>query len=164
MSVITAYLGLGTNLGDRVQQLQQAVRSLAETDGITIAQVSAIYQTEPVGYVDQPDFLNMVVRLETKLNADELLTVVLEIEQKLQRVRTIRWGPRTIDIDILLYGREQYQYPHLEIPHPRMWERAFVLVPLLDVMESSEQEFWKASEYLEKLPDTKEVHKTQLSI
>ncbi|WP_082050539.1 2-amino-4-hydroxy-6-hydroxymethyldihydropteridine diphosphokinase [Risungbinella massiliensis] len=164
MSTITAYLGLGTNLGDRPKQLQQAVQLLAESDGITISKVSAIYQTEPVGYVDQPDFLNIAVRLETNLTATELLTTALEIEQKLQRVRTIRWGPRTMDIDILLYGKEYYQSSHLEIPHPRMWERAFVLVPLLDVMEPFEREFWRVSEYLAKLPDRKEVHKTPLSL
>lgn len=132
---VCAYLALGSNIGDRAQTLRQAIRKLQEHPGINISRVSFVYETDPVGYVDQDAFLNMVVAVETKLTADELLNTALSVEKELGRVRTIRWGPRIIDIDVLLYGQDTIQNEHLMIPHPAMAERAFVLVPLRDVWE-----------------------------
>lgn len=132
---VCAYLALGSNIGDREQTLRQAIRKLQEHPGIGVARVSFVYETDPVGYVDQDAFLNMAVAVETNLSADELLNAALSVEKELGRVRTIRWGPRTIDIDVLLYGQDNIQNEHLMIPHPAMTERAFVLVPLRDVWE-----------------------------
>ncbi|WP_323708564.1 2-amino-4-hydroxy-6-hydroxymethyldihydropteridine diphosphokinase [Mammaliicoccus sciuri] len=129
----TAYLGLGSNMGDRQHQLQESVKLLNEIDGIQVVQESPIYETKPVGYTDQPDFLNMCIEISTELESSELLKVCMMIEQQLHRVRVERWGPRTIDIDILLYDQSVIQSPELEVPHPRMTERAFVMIPLNDI-------------------------------
>lgn len=129
----TAYLGLGSNLGDRLGHLRRAVELLRAHPDIRITGVSSIYETAPVGPVEQPDFLNMVVAAETTLSPEKLLSVTQEIEKRLHRVRTIRWGPRTLDIDILLYGDLTLHREGLILPHPRMEERAFVLIPLLEV-------------------------------
>lgn len=130
---VTAYLGLGSNLGDRLDHLRQAVVLLQAHPEIRITRVSSIYETAPVGPVEQPDFLNMVAAAVTTLPPEELLSVAQAIEKRLHRVRTVRWGPRTLDIDILLYGDLILQQEGLTIPHPRMEERAFVLIPLLEV-------------------------------
>jgi 2-amino-4-hydroxy-6-hydroxymethyldihydropteridine diphosphokinase len=146
---VTAYLGLGSNLGDRAENLQRALELLGRTgdlardrsgvevaqvrNGIEVAQVSPVYETDPVGYLDQPPFLNLVAEIRTNLAPVPLLQACLRAERDLGRVRTVRWGPRSIDIDILLYGALTLREPDLEIPHPRLWERAFVLIPLLDL-------------------------------
>lgn len=127
-----AYLSLGSNLGDRLDMLSRAVRSL-EQPGTRVLQVSSVYETAPQGKTDQPDFLNIAVRVETALAPPDLLVHVQQVELALGRVRTVRWGPRTVDIDILLYGGEIVAWPELELPHPRMLERAFVLIPLLEL-------------------------------
>lgn len=129
----TAYLGLGSNMGDRELQLEEAIKLLNEVNGIEVIQTSPIYETKPVGYTEQPDFLNMCIEISTELESSELLKVCMTIEQQLHRVRVERWGPRTIDIDILLYDQSVIQSPDLEVPHPRMTERAFVMVPLNDI-------------------------------
>ena len=129
----TAYLGLGSNIGERELQLEQAVTFLNSEEGIKVTQVSPIYETKPVGYTEQPDFLNMCIEISTELEALDLLKVCMMVEQQLHRVRNERWGPRTIDIDILLYDQSVIQSPDLEVPHPRMTERAFVMVPLNDI-------------------------------
>jgi 2-amino-4-hydroxy-6-hydroxymethyldihydropteridine diphosphokinase len=131
--VTRAYLGLGSNLGDRLAHLQRAVDALAATDGIRVVAVSSVYETAPVGGPAQDDFLNAVAAVDTDLAPRDLLDAALGIEQLEDRVRTIRWGPRTLDVDVLLYGDERVDEPDLEIPHPRMAERAFVLAPLHDV-------------------------------
>lgn len=131
---ITAYVALGSNIEDRDQHLQQAISLLHEQPGITVEACSSIYETEPVGYVDQSPFLNMVIELITELSAEELLVTMLAIENRLGRTRDVRWGPRTIDLDLLLYGEHSLTTPDLIIPHPRMHERAFVLVPLAEVL------------------------------
>jgi 2-amino-4-hydroxy-6-hydroxymethyldihydropteridine diphosphokinase len=131
--VTRAYLGLGSNLGDRLAHLQRAVDALATTPGVTVVAVSTVYETAPVGGPAQDDFLNAVVAVDTDLMPRELLEAALRIEQLEDRVRTIRWGPRTLDVDVLLYGDERVDEPDLEIPHPRMYERAFVLAPLHDL-------------------------------
>ncbi|MED4586635.1 2-amino-4-hydroxy-6-hydroxymethyldihydropteridine diphosphokinase [Brevibacillus choshinensis] len=132
---VCAYLALGSNIGNREETLRQAIRQLHEQPGIRVSRVSFVYETDPVGYIDQEAFLNMVVAVETEFSADQLLETALSVEKELGRVRTIRWGPRTIDIDVLLYGQYTIENEHLKIPHPAMAERAFVLVPLRDVWE-----------------------------
>ncbi|WP_145477379.1 2-amino-4-hydroxy-6-hydroxymethyldihydropteridine diphosphokinase [Staphylococcus warneri] len=131
--MVKAYLGLGSNIGDRVHQLQQAIRIIDQYQYIDVTSISPIYETEPVGYTDQPQFLNLCIEIETTLNPQELLKRCLETEEALHRVRKIRWGPRTLDVDILLYGNEIIEEDNLIIPHPRMTERAFVLIPLNDI-------------------------------
>ena len=128
-----AYLGLGSNLGDRIAHLQGALDALGATDRIELLAVSDVYETAPVGGPDQDDFLNAVVVLETDLSPRALLAVARRVESLAARVRTVRWGPRTLDVDVLVYGDERVDEPDLQIPHPRMAERAFVLAPLHDV-------------------------------
>ncbi|QHJ69694.1 2-amino-4-hydroxy-6-hydroxymethyldihydropteridine diphosphokinase [Planococcus halotolerans] len=128
-----SYLSLGSNMGDRIGMLREAVRLLKEHQAIDIMKISSLYETDPVGFTEQDAFLNMVVYLQTDLSAFELLEVCQSIERKLDRKREIRWGPRTIDLDILLYNQDELETDKLVIPHPRMHERAFVLVPLLEL-------------------------------
>lgn len=130
-----AYVALGSNIGDREALLREAVERLDANPGIRVCRVSAIYETEPVGYTDQPSFLNMVVAVRSQLPPIELLRELLDTEKRLGRVRDIRWGPRTIDLDLLLYGEVSMKTEELELPHPRMLERSFVLVPLHDVID-----------------------------
>ncbi len=129
----TAYLGLGANLGDRLANLREAVRMLDEHPSCRVTACSSIYETDPVGPVDQPDFLNAVIATETDLRPEELLDLVHSIENKLGRVRTIKWGPRVIDIDILLYGQLEIEADGLTLPHPELMKRAFVLVPFAEI-------------------------------
>jgi 2-amino-4-hydroxy-6-hydroxymethyldihydropteridine pyrophosphokinase len=132
-----AYIALGSNLDDREGLLRQAVEHLCKQPDVHVLRVSGIYETDPVGYTDQPAFLNMAMAVETTLSPIELLHALFEVEQLLGRVRDIRWGPRTIDLDLLLYGDVTMDDEELTLPHPRMLERAFVLVPLGDVIDSS---------------------------
>lgn len=133
---VTAYLGLGANVGDALGTLTAAVFALDETDGIAVADVSGIYETDPWGGVDQEPFLNCCVRIVTSLGPYELLGELQDTEAAFGRDRDteVRWGPRTLDLDLLLYGDETIDTPDLVVPHPRMHERAFVLVPLLEIM------------------------------
>src|SRR5215471_14473951 len=128
----TAYLGLGSNIGDREQNLREALAKLAAPD-LRVARLSSVYETEPVGFAAQRWFLNLVVEIETDLFPMQLLSRTAKIEQALGRARTVKNGPRTLDIDILLYGRAVVRSAKLEIPHPRMAERRFVLAPLADL-------------------------------
>ena len=125
----TAYVALGSNLGDRLEHLRAAARRLDATRGIDLVRSSRVYETEPVG-PRQPPYLNAVVEVETTLTPHELLEAARGVEDSLGRVRAERWGPRTIDVDILVYDELTVDEPDLEIPHPRMHERGFVLVPL----------------------------------
>ncbi len=129
---VRALLGIGTNLGERLENLQRAVDILAATQGVSFERSSRVYETDPVGPA-QPDFLNIVVAVETDLTARELLGVCAHIEAELHRVRLEHWGPRTIDVDILNFGDQDLDEPDLVVPHPRMHERAFVLMPLLEL-------------------------------
>lgn len=135
-----AFLGLGSNLGDRLAHLQRAIDALAATSGIQVVAVSAVYETAPVGGPSQDDFLNAVLAVDTDLLPHDLLAAAMHAEQLEERVRTVRWGPRTLDVDLLLYGDEHIDTPDLEIPHPRMHERGFVLAPLRDVAPERVQE------------------------
>lgn len=128
-----AFLSLGTNLGDRQGYLKAAIESLKK-NAINLLALSPIYETEPIGVLDQPNFLNMVIKIETDLTPEELLKVTMEIEQEQHRVRVKRWGPRTLDIDILFYDDLVIDNPPtLLVPHPRASERAFILLPLNDI-------------------------------
>jgi 2-amino-4-hydroxy-6-hydroxymethyldihydropteridine diphosphokinase len=131
--VTRAHFGIGSNLGERLAYLQLAVDQLASADGVTVVGVSPVYETAPVGGPDQPDYLNAVVAVDTTLTPHELLRVAQGIEAEAERVRTVRWGPRTLDVDLLLVGDEQIDDPDLVVPHPRMTDRAFVMVPLADL-------------------------------
>jgi 2-amino-4-hydroxy-6-hydroxymethyldihydropteridine diphosphokinase len=128
-----AYLSLGSNLGDRMHYLKNAIQALDSDPNIKVLATSSVYETDPVGYTDQGKFLNMAVKIETSLVAKELLETCLKIEKSLGRVREIKWGPRTIDLDILLYNNENIETDRLIIPHPRMHERLFVLIPILEI-------------------------------
>jgi len=130
---VTAYLGLGSNVGDRLAMLQQAVDMLGERPGIHVLRSSRVYETQPVGGPGQPDYLNAVLELETDLTARALLDACLEVETAMGRVRDVRWGPRSIDIDLLTFGDLALEEPGLIVPHPRMHERGFVLVPLMEL-------------------------------
>ena len=127
-----AYLGLGGNLGDRLACLQRAV-DLLKAEGVRVVASSRVWETEPVGGPDQPDYLNAVVRVETELEPMQFLAACQRVERALGRVREVRWGPRTIDIDVLLFGDVTMEDPALTLPHPRMLERAFVLLLLLEL-------------------------------
>ncbi|HVF05641.1 MAG TPA: 2-amino-4-hydroxy-6-hydroxymethyldihydropteridine diphosphokinase [Frankiaceae bacterium] len=126
-----AVLSLGANLGDRLATMQAAVDALAAR--VTVVAVSPVYETEPVGGVVQPDFLNAVVLVDTDLPPRELLTLALEVEHAAGRARGERWGPRTLDVDLVVYGDVTSGDPAVTLPHPRAHERAFVLRPWLDV-------------------------------
>ena len=128
-------MGLGSNLGEREATLWKALEGLGATEGIEVVAVSSFRETDPVGVVDQPRFVNAAAALETSLPPRELLERLLDVERSLGRDRAVeeRWGPRTVDLDLLLYGGESIDEPGLEVPHPRLAERAFVLEPLLEL-------------------------------
>jgi 2-amino-4-hydroxy-6-hydroxymethyldihydropteridine diphosphokinase len=129
----TAFLGLGSNLGDRLGTLQQATDLLGAEPGLTLTGCSRVWETVPVGGPPQPDFLNVVVRADVTLEPLGLLAACRRVEAALGRVRDVRWGPRTVDVDVLLIDARTMHDPELTVPHPRMHERAFVLLPLLDI-------------------------------
>ena len=134
----SAFVGIGSNLGDREGNFRQAVELLSAEDGIDVVAVSEIRETDPVGPIEQGPFLNGAVRIETGLAPRELLERLLAVEERLGRVRRERWGPRTIDLDLLLYGDDVVDEPGLTVPHPRLHERRFALEPLSDLAPSLE--------------------------
>jgi 2-amino-4-hydroxy-6-hydroxymethyldihydropteridine diphosphokinase len=128
-----AYIGVGSNWGDRLATIGGAVAALEELDETRVEAVSHVYESEPWGEADQPPFANAVVAVDTELRADQLMEDLHQIEDKFGRKREVRYGPRTIDLDILLFGDEEWTLPDLTIPHPRMAERDFVITPLLEI-------------------------------
>lgn len=126
-----AYIGLGSNLGDRLDNLRRAVAALNQA-GVMVRKVSSVYETDPVG-PPQPDFLNAVCEIETELSPRELLARLKAIESEMGREPGERWGPRNIDLDLLLYGDEVIDEPDLNVPHPEMINRRFVIAPLLEI-------------------------------
>lgn len=128
-----AFLGLGSNVGNRQFELDRAVQRLASHPGVSVKRVAAYLETEPVGYLLQGKFLNTVVEIETTLSPHGLLELARGLEEEAKRTRTIRFGPRTLDVDILLYDDLVLNAPDLVIPHPRMRERGFVLLPLMEI-------------------------------
>ena len=137
---VTAFLGLGANVGDRLETLTSCLFVLDESDGVAVEDVSGVYETAPWGVEDQDPFLNAVVRVRTTLSPRELLAEchLTEAAFGRDRDREQRWGPRTLDIDVLRYGDEVVDEPDLQVPHPRLGERAFVLVPLMEVFPGAE--------------------------
>ena len=129
----TAFIGIGSNLGDRETHLRRALDLLAAEDGIEVVAVSGLRETEPVGPVEQGPFLNGAVQVSTDLPPQQLLARLLDVEQRLGRVRDVRFGPRTIDLDLLVYGDETADEPGLTLPHPRLHERRFALEPLAEL-------------------------------
>lgn len=144
----TAVLGLGGNIGDPRSRMAAAIGRLADNPAIRVEAVSALYKTPPWGKTDQPAFLNAAIRIETGLTPRALLETILDVERRLGRDRGERWGPRTVDIDILLYGAQAIDEPGLHVPHPRLHERAFALAPLADVMAEASFGGLSAAEWL----------------
>ena len=149
---IEAALGLGGNLGDPVAAFAVALRALDAHPEVAVLKLSSVWRTAPWGKLDQPEFLNMAALVETSLSARALLAVCLDLERQAGRERGERWGPRTLDIDILSYGAETIDEPGLQLPHPRIAERAFVLAPLAEIAPEMSvggqaiAERWTASE------------------
>lgn len=156
--MITVYLSLGSNIGDKKNYLNQALASLNDLPATKVVKVSSFYQTTAWGNTNQDNFLNITCQLETMLEPQALLSYCQQIEKDLDRIRHEHWGPRTIDIDILLYGDDHINEINLKIPHPYMTQRAFVMVPLEEIAPDLVIEKKHLSDYLEKL-DTSEVVK-----
>ncbi len=133
MTMVVAYLSLGSNMGDRLARLREAVDMIEESHSVRLKRLSSVYETEPIGNVEQADFYNIVIEIETKLSPKELLCLAHEVEISLKRKREVPWGPRTIDVDILLYDELTIDEDDLKVPHPEMLNRAFVLIPLVEI-------------------------------
>lgn len=153
------YLSLGSNLGDRLRFLKKAIEKIGESDSVAIRKISPVYETDPVGNPDQPRFLNLVILIETTLKPLRLLDYLLDIEERLGRERDEKWGPRTIDLDILLYDELITSSDRLTLPHPRMHQRRFVLVPLARINPNLFHPLLKKSveELLRLCPDQSKV-------
>lgn len=149
-----AALGLGGNIGDPRDYMARALRMLDSHEDCRLVTVSALYRTPPWGKTDQNDFLNCCALLETRLEPEALLDLCLDTEARLERVRAERWGPRTIDIDVLALDGQRVSTDRIEIPHPRMTQRAFVLVPLADIAPDMEIDGRTVSGWLEGLDST----------
>lgn len=158
-----AYIALGANIEPRKKCMDSALKELAARDSVFIQKESSIYETAPVGYANQADFLNMVIEVNTSLTSIELMLLCQKIEHKMGRDRKIRNGPRTIDLDILVYNQENSKMENLILPHPRMHERAFVLIPLNEVAPNLILPTWnkRVVYFINKLPesDIKDVTK-----
>ncbi|MEK7397821.1 MAG: 2-amino-4-hydroxy-6-hydroxymethyldihydropteridine diphosphokinase [Candidatus Poribacteria bacterium] len=128
-----AYIGLGSNIGDKSDNIKRALEILDQFDGLKIVKISSFYETEPVGYEDQDWFVNAVAKIDTVLSPEQLLIVFKKVEKLIGRKDRIRWGPREIDLDLLFYDQMLIDIPNLIVPHPRLHERAFVLVPLAEI-------------------------------
>ncbi|UGB31087.1 2-amino-4-hydroxy-6-hydroxymethyldihydropteridine diphosphokinase [Metabacillus sp. B2-18] len=127
------YIALGSNMGNRERYLLDAIKKINQHPSISVVNISSIYETDPIGFTEQEQFLNMVIHANTDLTASQLLLCLQEIEKLLDRKREVKWGPRTLDLDILLYNHENIEAEQLIVPHPRMHERAFVLIPLYEL-------------------------------
>ncbi len=127
------YIGIGSNIGDKIRQCEDAISLILEVDRHRLLAKSSFFKTQPVGYISQDWFVNGVIKIETDLEPFPLLKVLKDIERKLGRRETVRWGPRAIDLDILLFDDQTMETEELQIPHPRMAERQFVLIPLLEI-------------------------------
>ncbi|MCA1066553.1 2-amino-4-hydroxy-6-hydroxymethyldihydropteridine diphosphokinase [Rossellomorea sp. AcN35-11] len=155
----TAYISLGSNIGTREGYLEKAINILGSHGKIEVTKRSSIYETDPVGFTEQGEFLNMVIEIRTSLSPETLLHQCLQVEVDLGREREFKWGPRIIDLDILLYDDKMIESENLLIPHPRMQERAFVLVPLIEVAPNLEHPSIHAPlvDFLDEIPDKEGV-------
>ena len=133
VSTYVAYIGFGSNIGDRLKHIQNAIHALSKTEGITLLKISSVYKTDPIGYEAQGEFLNGVIAIQTTLSPLSLLHTLKDIETVVGRQHRIRWGPREIDLDLLIYGDLCLQTEQLVVPHPEMHLRRFVLVPLAEI-------------------------------
>ena len=160
---VTAYIGLGGNVGDVFANMKTAIKSLNEHHQISVKLISNVYKTPPWGIEDQDWFLNACASVETSLTAQELLTECLEAEKALKRIRNLRWGPRTIDLDVLVFGEEHIAEENLQVPHPRMHERAFVLMPMADIAPDMLLHGKTISHWLKRI-DAGEIQKTDKAL
>ena len=160
----TVYLSLGSNIGDRAKNLHAAIAALPEAE-VRVTKVSSFYETEPVDLREQPWFLNCVVEGETEVPAAQLLKKLREIESRMGSKKLVAKGPRVIDLDILLYGQETIDTPELQVPHPRMHLRRFVLVPLAEIAPELRHPAWSgtAEDLLARTPDQSEVRRLNLA-
>lgn len=160
MAETTVYFSLGSNLGDREKNLRTAVSALADAK-VRVTRVSAFYETEPVGLREQPWFLNCIVEAQTEIPALELLRALRSIESRLGSKKLVPKGPRLIDLDILVYGDETIDTPELQVPHPRMLQRRFVLVPLAEICPNLKHPSWRgtATELLARAQDQSQVRR-----
>ncbi|WP_290033056.1 2-amino-4-hydroxy-6-hydroxymethyldihydropteridine diphosphokinase [Ligilactobacillus cholophilus] len=159
------YLGLGTNLGNKQQNLEQIIALLQKHDEIKLLKQSSVYETSPVGGVEQDNFYNMVIKIGTTFSAEQLLEIIHEVEKKLKRIRIIHWGPRTADVDILYFNEQQMNTEHLKVPHPEILNRLFVLVPLLEICGTDFYDYDRlvnARQALEDTSDQKLINRGQL--
>ena len=148
------YLSLGSNIGNRQEYIESAIELVGKTEGIKILKKSGLYETSPVGYVEQDLFLNAVIKIETDFSAREILKIINKIENELDRKREIRWGPRTIDIDILIFSDKKINETDLIIPHKEMFNRLFVLVPLIEIYDG---EYFEKEKIIERIEELVEV-------
>lgn len=145
------YLSLGSNIGNRQEYIESAIELVGKREGIKILKKSGLYETSPVGYVEQDLFLNAVIKIKTDFSEREILKIINKIENELDRKREIRWGPRTIDIDILIFSDKKINETDLIIPHKEMLNRLFVLVPLIEIYDGEYFEKEKIIERIEEL-------------
>ena len=148
------YLSLGSNIGNRQKYIESAIELVGKTEGIKILKKSGLYETSPVGYVEQDLFLNAVIKIETDFSAREILKIINKIENELDRKREIRWGPRTIDIDILIFSDKKINETDLIIPHKEMLNRLFVLVPLIEIYD---REYFEKEKIIERIGELVEI-------
>jgi 2-amino-4-hydroxy-6-hydroxymethyldihydropteridine diphosphokinase len=158
-----AYIGIGSNLGDKVYQCETAISDILRADQNELLAKSSLFKTKPIGYTSQDWFVNSVIKIETDLKPLDLLRLLKDIESRLGREKTFRWGPRVIDLDILLFDEEEIEMEGLQIPHPRLQERQFVLIPLAEIDRSLIHPVLKKSigELLENLTEDQGVEKIQ---
>ena len=148
------YLSLGSNIGNRQEYIESAIELVGKTEGIKILKKSGLYETSPVGYVEQDLFLNAVIKIKTDFSEREILKIINKIENELDRKREIRWGPRTIDIDILIFSDKKINETDLIIPHKEMFNRLFVLVPLIEIYDG---EYFEKEKIIERIEELVEV-------
>lgn len=156
---IESVLSIGTNIGDRLTNLQRAVQMLDENDRIKLTSLSSVYETEPVGGVEQQSFYNIAAVIWTTLEAQELLDYLHAIEQALHRKRLVHWGPRTIDLDIIYYDQQRIRTATLTVPHPEMANRRFVLVPTLEALASDDVHYAEVAHLLQVTTDQNWIKK-----
>ncbi|MBO8136992.1 MAG: 2-amino-4-hydroxy-6-hydroxymethyldihydropteridine diphosphokinase [Desulfotomaculum sp.] len=157
-----AYIGIGGNIGNVKQTIARALELLHSPPAVKVLKTAPLYRTAPVGYQNQDWFLNTAAKVETELNAHQLLNKMQQIEESLMRRRTIRWGPRTIDLDLLIFDDLEINTPELTLPHPRMTERAFVMVPLADINPTLKMPGGKtAAELAGELKKVQEIYKLE---